>query len=115
MALNQRVDGAKGFDIEAMDLDEFQEHADSAAALLKALSNKNRLMILCSLAGGELSVGELHRRVPLSQSALSQHLARLRNENLVKTRRESQTIYYSLHDDRSSRLIATLHEMFCSH
>ncbi len=97
-----------------LNVDELSEHADAAAFLLKALSNRNRLMILCSLSTGELSVGEIQTRVPLSQSALSQHLARLRNENLVKTRRESQTIFYSLRDGRVSRLIGVLHEIFCA-
>lgn len=96
-----------------LDLGELREHVDAAASLLKALSNENRLMILCSLSESELSVGDIQERVPLSQSALSQHLAKLRSENLVKTRRESQTIYYSLHDVRASRLINVLHDLFC--
>ena len=90
--------------------------ADSqrAATFLKAVANANRLMILCELKDGERSVSALEGVVPLTQSALSQHLAKLRAEGLVKTRREAQTIYYSLADDRISRLIDTLNEMFCS-
>lgn len=90
--------------------------ADSqrAATFLKAVANANRLMILCELKDGERSVSALEGVVPLTQSALSQHLAKLRAEGLVKTRREAQTIYYSLADDRISRLIDTLDEMFCS-
>jgi ArsR family transcriptional regulator, virulence genes transcriptional regulator len=90
--------------------------ADSAraAAFLKAVANANRLMILCELKGGEKSVSALEDVVPLTQSALSQHLAKLRAEDLVKTRREAQTIYYSLADARVARLIDTLDELFCS-
>ncbi|MGI9258024.1 MAG: ArsR/SmtB family transcription factor [Gammaproteobacteria bacterium] len=112
--MNQLVSETSTINSPSTDLDKLGAHADAAASLLKALSNRSRLMILCSLSKEELSVGELHQKVPLSQSALSQHLARLRTENLVKTRRESQTIYYSLYDDRASRLIAVLYEMFCS-
>lgn len=81
---------------------------DEASALLKAIANDNRLRILCLLDGTELSVTELNQRLSLSQSALSQHLAILRRENLVSTRRESQTIYYSLHGERARTLIAAL-------
>ena len=70
-------------------------------------------MILCKLAIGEWSVGELEDVVGLSQSALSQHLARLRRDNLVKTRREAQTIYYSLAGEEASRVIETVYEVFC--
>jgi DNA-binding transcriptional ArsR family regulator len=85
-----------------------------AATFLKAVANGNRLMILCELKGGERSVSALEGVVPLAQSALSQHLARLREEGLVATRREAQTIYYSLADERVARLIDTLAELFCS-
>ncbi|MEQ6917417.1 ArsR/SmtB family transcription factor [Halomonas aquatica] len=81
---------------------------DEASALLKAMANDNRLRILCLLDGNELSVTELNQRLTLSQSALSQHLAILRRENLVSTRRESQTIYYSLQGDHARRLIEAL-------
>lgn len=96
-----------------IDLENLAEHADEAARLLRAVSNRSRLMVLCILSEGELSVGELHERVPLSQSALSQHLAKLRRDELVSTRRQSQTIYYSLQNDRAARVIAVLHELFC--
>lgn len=88
-------------------------HADDAARLLKALSNRSRLMVLCSLAEGELTVGEINARVPLSQSALSQHLAVLRHDGLVHTRRAAQTIYYSLADGPAGRIIETLHGIYC--
>ncbi len=96
-----------------IDLATMEEHADEATVLLKALANKNRLMILCLLSEGELSVGELQAQLPLGQSALSQHLAVLRNDELVQTRRESQTIYYTLADTRSARIIELLHDMYC--
>lgn len=85
-----------------------------AAAFLKAVANANRLMILCELTAGERSVSVLENVVPLTQSALSQHLAKLRAEGLVKTRREAQTIHYSLADRRVAKLIDTLDELFCS-
>lgn len=90
-----------------------KENAQEAAAFLKSLANEKRLLILCSLADEELSVGELNKRVELSQSALSQHLAWLRDANLVTTRREAQTIYYRLEGERALRIIATLKDIFC--
>ena len=77
-------------------LQELQKHSAEAAGLLKQLGNQNRLMILCSLINGELSVTELNQITSLSQSALSQHLASLRKAELVQTRREAQTIFYPL-------------------
>ena len=82
--------------LSRMNLDELRSNAHRASRLLKALSNERRLMVLCHLSQGEKSVGELERAVGLGQSALSQHLARLRRDALVRTRREAQTIYYSL-------------------
>lgn len=96
-----------------MNISQMQRNAQRASTLLKALSNEHRLMILCKLAIGEWSVGELEEVVGLSQSALSQHLARLRRDNLVKTRREAQTIYYSLAGEEASRVIETVYEVFC--
>nr|WP_295446210.1 metalloregulator ArsR/SmtB family transcription factor [Sphingorhabdus sp. EL138] len=95
------------------DLGLFEESAGRAAALLRLLSNEKRLMVLCQLADGELSVGEIQSRVGLSQSALSQHLALLRDEGVVVTRRESQTIYYRVADHAAMRIIQTLAELFC--
>ena len=92
---------------------DMQEHAADAAGLMKALGNESRLMILCILAEGERSVSDLNTIVPLSQSALSQQLARLRQQGLVHTRRESQTIYYSLADGPADRVINLLHEIYC--
>jgi ArsR family transcriptional regulator, virulence genes transcriptional regulator len=90
-----------------------QERAKAASQLLKAMSNEHRLLIMCQLLEGERSVGELVRSVGLSQSALSQHLARLRNDRLVATRRNAQTIYYCLASNEVSEVIATLYRLYC--
>ena len=95
-------------------LQQMQVHAADAATLMRAFGNESRLMILCALASGEHSVGELNEIIPLSQSALSQQLARLRREGLVKTRRESQVIHYSLCDGPADRIIHVLHDIFCA-
>ena len=87
--------------------------AAEAAQLLKALGNEQRLHILCNLLDGPLSVGELNERLELSQSALSQHLALLREMELVATRREAQTIYYSLPDGPVVRVMALLQDIYC--
>jgi len=97
-----------------IDTEAMHDNAREAAQLLKCLANESRLMIMCALAEGESSVGELNRRIDLSQSALSQHLAVLREQGLVMTRRESQTIYYDLADTPALRLVETLHGIFCS-
>jgi DNA-binding transcriptional ArsR family regulator len=98
---------------DAGTLAEMRPHAKDAAGLMKALGNEARLVILCTLAEGEHSVGELNDVIPLSQSALSQQLARLRREGLVQTRRESQTIYYSLSDGPADKIINTLYDIYC--
>ena len=92
---------------------ELQTSATAAAALLKALSNECRLIILCNLLAGEMSVSKLNESVDLSQSALSQHLARLRHDNLVTVRKEAQTVYYRINDPRVEQLIGLLYEMYC--
>jgi len=94
-------------------LEAMREHASDAAQLLKALANENRLMILCTLSEGEMSVGQLNQRVDLSQSALSQHLAVLRRDGLVSTRRQAQTIHYSLAAGPAGRIIELLHDVYC--
>ncbi len=101
------------FDLSRFDLSLFEESAGRAATLLRLLGNERRLMVLCQLADGELSVSEIRSRVGLSQSALSQHLALLREEGVVATRRESQTIYYRIVDHAAMRIIETLAELFC--
>lgn len=92
---------------------EMRPHAAKAAALLKALANEQRLMILCNLVAGPLSVGQLNDRVRLSQSALSQHLGILRETGVVSTTRESQSIIYSLPPGIATRIIGLLHDEFC--
>ncbi|HEX6980110.1 MAG TPA: metalloregulator ArsR/SmtB family transcription factor [Alphaproteobacteria bacterium] len=96
-----------------MDSRALEQNARKASALLKALANERRLLILCYLANGEKSVGELERLIGLSQSALSQHLARLRRDNIVATRRAAQTIYYSLKGREASAVMETLYNLFC--
>lgn len=92
---------------------DFQASAGEAAKLLRALGNEKRLMVLCQLSDGERSVGELLPVVGLSQSALSQHLAVLREEGIVATRREAQTIWYRIADPAALKVVATLAEIFC--
>jgi ArsR family transcriptional regulator len=101
------------FDLTRFDLSLFEESAGRAAHLLRLLGNERRLMILCQLADEELSVGAIQSRVGLSQSALSQHLALLRDDGIVATRREGQTIFYRIADPAAMRIIATLAELFC--
>lgn len=96
-----------------IDMSQMAENAGAAAALMKQLSNQNRLMILCTLMDEEYSVGELNQLIPLSQSALSQHLSSLRAAELVETRRESQTIYYKLKGDKAQQVIELLHSIYC--
>ena len=88
------------------------ERVDEAARLLAVLGNGKRLAILCLLVNGELSVGTIAERVKLSQSALSQHLAKLRGEKLVKTRRERQTIFYSCRSEQVREVLSTLDWLF---
>jgi len=96
-----------------IDISALEANAEKAVSLLKAMANTHRLMILCSLSQDELSVGALNEIVPLAQSALSQHLAWLRREGFVTTRRESQTIYYRLASTEVKAMIATLHQLYC--
>lgn len=96
-----------------MSADDMARSAGRAAQLLKALANEHRLMILCALAEGEYSVGELNGMIPLSQSALSQHLARLRIDGLVHTRREAQAVYYSLGEPLAARIVELLYAHYC--
>jgi DNA-binding transcriptional ArsR family regulator len=96
------------------DLASLAANAEQAATMLRALANERRLLILCLLiAAGEMSAGELALEVGLSQSALSQHLAKMRAEGLVAFRRESQTLWYRIADPRCERLLATLYELYC--
>lgn len=106
--------GSRHSDGDGFDLDQMEKHAGEASALLKAMASPHRLMVLCNLMDRELSVGELLEEIPLSASALSQHLGVLRREGLVSTRREAQTIYYSLAEGPAMEVISVLHEGFCA-
>jgi len=96
-----------------LDWDGMRRNAVEAVCLLKGLANENRLIIMCVLADGELPVGQLNDRIELSQSALSQHLAVMREQGLVETRRESQTIYYRLAKTPALEIISLLHSIYC--
>ena len=98
----------------ALDVTGMTGHADEAGALLKAMASTPRLLILCHLVAGEYSVGELLSEIPLSASALSQHLAVLRQEGLVTTRRNAQTICYALPPGPAVEIISILHATFCT-
>ncbi len=95
------------------DMGKLEANALRASTLLKAMANPTRLMVLCQIAHGEKSVGELEQAVGLSQSGLSQHLAVLRGKRLVTTRREGQTIFYSLASMEAASVMATLYDIFC--
>ena len=97
----------RGFDWEPVN-----RNVKQASSILKAMSKPHRLLVICQLAGGEKSVGELEKIIGLSQSDLSQHLAQLRRQNLVKTRRQAQAIFYSLDGDEAAWLIDALHDIF---
>jgi DNA-binding transcriptional ArsR family regulator len=101
---------AQPLDIEPHEL---EAHADQAAAMLRSIANKWRLLVLCNLVKGEKSVGELQRIVGISQSALSQHLATLRSKKLVAIRREAQTIYYRLNGPEVAAILTTLYSLYC--
>lgn len=101
------------FDLANFNVTDFQASAAAAAKLLRTLGNERRLMILCQLADGERSVGDLQPAVGLSQSALSQHLAVLREDGVVTTRREGQTIWYRIADPAAMKVVGTLAEIFC--
>ena len=97
-----------------MNTDDMKNNAGQAVGLLKQLANENRLWILCQLLEGELSVGELNQRVELSQSALSQHLAKLRQDGLVSTRKDGLNVYYSLDNPAVAKVLETLHGIYCA-
>lgn len=95
-----------------MNIKDIETNIEMAVSLLKALSNENRLMVICALYQSEKNVGELESIVGLSQSALSQHLARLRKDGLVNTRRDAQTIYYSLNDKATEAILHCLYDIY---
>ena len=98
---------------EPPELAELHDMAAHAVELLKAMANEWRLMILCQLSEGEKTVSELQEILGLSQSALSQHLAVLRRERIVKSRKEAQSVSYSLSGDDATKVMNTLHDVFC--
>jgi len=100
--------------IDEMPVEEMARHAEDAAQFLKLMANPHRLMVLCHLLDAEMSVSQINEHLPLSQSALSQHLAVLRNSGMVHTRREQQTIYYSLANEGVHAIIAELYQQFCA-
>ncbi len=97
-----------------MNISKLQSNAGTASELLKVLANENRLLIVCQLVDGEKSVNELEHKVGIRQSALSQHLAILRREKIVKTRRESQFIYYSLASHEAKQILQALYDLYCN-
>jgi DNA-binding transcriptional ArsR family regulator len=97
-----------------VDVDRMGEHAREVSEFLKALAHEARLMILCDLLRGEKSVGELEALLSRRQSTVSQQLARLRLEGLVSTRRDGQTVYYSIASDRARSVIGALYASFCA-
>ncbi len=96
-----------------MDISALKDNAARACELLKVMASESRLMILCNILEGEKSVQELQAQVGLSQSALSQQLAILRRQNLVRTRREAQSVYYSLASEEAEILIGVLYDIYC--
>lgn len=109
-----KASGRKMNRMMAVNPAELQAKALMVTRLLKAMANPSRLLVLCQLADGEKSVGELELAVGLSQSALSQHLALLRHENVVTTRRAGQNIFYLLSSTEAAAIMHTLYEVFCS-
>jgi DNA-binding transcriptional ArsR family regulator len=97
-----------------MMMGELKKNASRASLVLKAMSNPSRLMILCQLAEGEKSVSQLEKLIGLSQSGLSQHLAVLRHKGIVATRRQAQSIYYSLASPETKAIMMTLYKVFCA-
>lgn len=96
-----------------MNIEGVKSKAGEAAALLKVMANDRRLVVLCELARGERTVGELAAACSLGQSALSQHLAKLRDAGVVTTRRQAQTIHYSLTGSAAGRVISLLNDIYC--
>ena len=96
-----------------MDIEVMQQNAEAAAAMLKSLAHPSRLLVLCALVEREHTAGELEQLVGLSQSAVSQHLAKLRNEGIVTTRREAQKIFYALGNENVKRILETMHSVYC--
>ena len=97
-----------------MDLSKMQDSSAQAASVLKLLANQQRLLLLCALINREHTVSELEDLTGLSQSSMSQHLARLREENIVSTRREAQRIFYAVSDKNVIKILQTMHALYCT-
>lgn len=101
--------------MHSFDITQLEQHASNVADTMRALGNEKRLMILCKLAqAGEMNVNTLAEEVGLSPSALSQHLGRMRAEDLVATRRDSQTIWYRIANEKTEKLMSSLYDIFCA-
>lgn len=100
--------------MKKIDPNKLEENVEKASSLLKSMSHPSRLMVLCHLMNGECEVSVLNQAIPLSQSALSQHLASLRDAGLVKTRRESQVIHYRLNSKAVSDILQVLYRIYCN-
>jgi DNA-binding transcriptional ArsR family regulator len=112
-SLSDLFESHQGERSDALPPDIMARQADAAAALLKAMSHQGRLMTLCHLSSGEKSVTELEELLGARQAAVSQQLARLRLDGLVSTRREGKAIYYSITDERASKLMEVIYDLFC--
>jgi DNA-binding transcriptional ArsR family regulator len=100
---------------DTLEIDGLERQAEQVAGVMKSLSNPRRLLLLCKLVeAGRMSVGELARSIGLSQSALSQHLALMRDDGLVAFDREGQTLFYRIADQRVEALLATLYHLYCT-
>lgn len=96
-----------------MNIKDMENSAQDAASLLRILANEKRLMIVCQLVGGEMNVGALSEALDARQSTVSQQLALLRSEGIVSSRKDAQTVYYSIADEHALRLVSLLYDMFC--
>ncbi|MCL4409635.1 MAG: metalloregulator ArsR/SmtB family transcription factor [Gammaproteobacteria bacterium] len=99
--------------MQNISVEQMQMNAASAEALLKSLANSHRLMVLCHLVNGEMSVGELEKKLGLSQSSLSQHLAKLREQQIVGFRKEGTTVLYRIEDEKAMQVLETLYGIYC--
>lgn len=100
--------------MDSMTIRQMQQNALAAEKLLKSLANSHRLMVLCHLVNGEMSVGDLEKRLEVSQSSLSQHLARLRGQGIVEYRKEGTTVLYRIADEKALRILESLYMLYCS-
>ena len=96
-----------------IDFQGLEGHAEEVSALLSAMGSRKRFIVFCNLVNDEMQVGALAKKAEMSQSALSQHLARLKASNLVKTRRDAQTVYYSISSDAVLAVLRTLDDIYC--